>query len=235
MAPAGDSGSGEDLAVGGGACVLLVVAVLGANQTSNTAPIIAGSVAIIVALVTWYATDKRQSRAIRAQEEQQERALQAERDRHRAALAAEADRHAARLRHEERQQDIEELRRVLDATMGALAAELEAHAEARDAWRGDEHVPKRLDDALKELASSLRRVNTESYRLSLRMGDSHDAIRALGDMYTAAEAQREVLQREEPSEEARARLREHGEAVAAALVAFRTAAFREIQVRREAE
>src|SRR5829696_8902888 len=94
---------GETALVAVGTCVVGAGTAVGAGQTSNAGPILAFVGAITVALITWYATDKRQSKA-----------LEAERERLQDRLLDERRRHDDTLRHEERHQFIEEFRRVLD-------------------------------------------------------------------------------------------------------------------------
>ena len=141
------NGGGGETAVVGGATAITTVGIVGASQSSQAGPIIAGVVAFVVALITWYATDKRQSKALAAEEQRQAKALDAEQRRHEATLAAENERwrrnleaenerHSERLLHERRLANLDETRRVMDAVLeGSFALlskvlELEARAEA---------------------------------------------------------------------------------------------------------
>jgi hypothetical protein len=143
MAPMSDSGHAGDIAVGGGSCALLVVAILGANQTDSTGPIIAGSVAIIVALVTWYATDKRQSKALAAEERRQIKTLEEERGRL-----------TLQLEHDRELEDVKHLREFLDNAAELYEQSLRATTDA--AWAllpgaGDAaSFPELLEEAKEE-------------------------------------------------------------------------------------
>ena len=96
----GHGASGGDVAVAGGATLAGAAGIYGATTTSQTGPIIAGVVAIFVALVTWYATDRRQSKA----------------------LAAERDRLDATFNHERALADVADVRLVAEAIMSSSNA-----------------------------------------------------------------------------------------------------------------
>jgi hypothetical protein len=70
---------------------------IGASQSDSTGPVLAFVGAILVALVTWYATDRRQ----------------------RTALAAERERLALQLSHQRHLHDVADLREVLSDTLSA--------------------------------------------------------------------------------------------------------------------
>ena len=96
---------------------MVVVVVVGggtvaaAAGTSTAGPVLAFVGAILVALITWYATDRRQRRLIAADER-----------RHRAELEAQERRHAAQLAHDRSLRDLDELRRFLDDAAEAFEA-----------------------------------------------------------------------------------------------------------------
>lgn len=71
----GNGGSRTDVAVAGTATLAGAAGIYVATTTSESGPIIAGVVAIFVAVVTWYATDRRQARALAAERERFQRQL----------------------------------------------------------------------------------------------------------------------------------------------------------------
>src|SRR3712207_4053647 len=92
----GDS-AGPGAAIGGLIVLVAGGSALGASQTDRTGPVLAFAAAILVAVITWYATDRRQTAALAAEEKRQTDALAAEDKRHTDSLSAEAERHAVRL------------------------------------------------------------------------------------------------------------------------------------------
>jgi hypothetical protein len=191
--------------------------VYGATEAAQPGPFIAGVVAIVVALITWYATDRRQSKALADADERQADALAAEDTRHAASLAAENTRHAATLTHAARRQDVEELRRVLDSTMDLLFALDEANRQLGATWyelfqlwnvgrswfflgrtrrtprawlaarpmlgrlagANERSLTKEHAAAVEAQGEALHRLGAATFRLSLRMGSDHEAVRAL--------------------------------------------------------
>src|SRR5262245_56170618 len=115
----------QGAAVASTATVATGVSIYIGAQSSQTGPIIAGAVAVIVALITWYATDRRQDAA-----------LEAERQRHRATLDAEQQRFETRLQHEREMQDVNDLREMLVPFMEA----------AEQAWAASADLLRRVDN-----------------------------------------------------------------------------------------
>ena len=185
MAPAGNRASGEELVVGGVACVVAAVVIFGASQTSKAVPIIAGSVAILVALFTWYATDKRQTKAIAAHEREQERAFRAERERL-----------AAQLRHDRVLADVADLRAVLEEALDSVD-EWRAHAEA---WGAAAAGSSEERDARRAMDRDLNAMHKVTNRLRVRLGEFDPillawrelAVEGAGDYHDAARASDEA-------------------------------------------
>jgi hypothetical protein len=146
----GDSHDGYGgLIVGGGALVLVLggaYQATQASQASEATPYIAGVVAIAVALITWFATDRRQAKA-----------LAAERDRLQRQLDAEAERHRERLVHERQLANLDEVRETMDTVMAAFHAlrnavvDAEMLAERLVATEGSGRVPDEYWDNLDEI------------------------------------------------------------------------------------
>ena len=108
VASDGGGDDGREIAVG--ALIVVVIgggSVLGAAQTSNTGPILAFIGALLVALITWFAADRRQ----------------------RYSLAAEKARLDLQLSHERRLNDVEHLRDLLDEAIAAYEAVLDKTTE----------------------------------------------------------------------------------------------------------
>ena len=181
--------SGADLAVGGGTTIVVLAGIAAGSQSSQAAPVIAGIVALAVALITWYATDRRQGAALAAEERRHQATLEAERERFTEQLKAESSRHEAVLRHQERQQDIDELRRILDNAAAVLA---ELNHDWLDFIRARWRVDSASEDpdvakaayrtAREQLARTRRTLVDARYRASMRLGTQHEAVRALGKL-----------------------------------------------------
>jgi hypothetical protein len=181
---ANGGGTGTDVAVAGCATVAGAAGIYGATTTSHTGPIIAGVVAIFVALVTWYATDRRQSKALAAERQRFDRQLQAENERLRETLA-----------HQQESRELEELRAVLDNATETLTAANIKTSSAVWNWRQLPFDPT-SDRKSAVVASSgeaydaLMAAMASWYRVTLRLGDEHpvaltlrkaiDAIQELG-------------------------------------------------------
>jgi hypothetical protein len=231
----GDGGGGDEgvggLVVGGAALVLVLGGAYQATQSSQASeatPYIAGVVAIAVALITWLATDRRQAKA-----------LAAEQSRHEATLTAEHGRHEAMLRHDERKQDLEELRKVFDDTIaeviGLNSAQLKAFRvwadSARDPTPTD--VPERKRAGFDLIVDARWRVASARFRLAIRIGVDHEAIDALAAVATGAEQLGEFMWGEPYSDEAKQRYAELTTEVREQILRFQAAAYDEIQVRRD--
>jgi hypothetical protein len=169
----GSGGTGGDVGVAVGACAVGGAGIYGAAQTSQTGPIIAGIVAIIVALVTWYATDRRQAKSIDAQQEAQDRDLEAEQRRHEATLAGERERLDDRLQHERKLADIAEVRKILEHAFDAVDELMRAAGDvviSNDAW-SVEHV-------LEQIVPRYWALNSGANALSIRLARDHGILRA---------------------------------------------------------
>lgn len=102
----------------GGGLIILGLAtgsVAASSQASERGPILTFAAAVLVALITWYATDRRQERQIAAERQREAQRLRAERERLDRQLAAERER-----------EDVQHLREFLDE----LAREVELCAGA---------------------------------------------------------------------------------------------------------
>lgn len=157
-----DSGGGDAAVAGGGIVV--------ATQTTQAGPIIAGVVAVVVALVTWYATDKRQAKALAAEEERQ-----------RTALASERERLREQLDHDRQARELAELRKVLDEATDLLHAAAAQLSEVDWLWRnlGDAPTVEQLANAKAadmKLGDAVIGTEGARFRLSLRLGRKHAVI-----------------------------------------------------------
>jgi hypothetical protein len=124
------------VSVAGGAAV-------GATQVNNTPALLAFIGAIFVALITWYATDRRQARVI----------------------AADRERLEAQLAHDRELNDLSELRTVLDETLAAIEIHVHRlgrfhHARERAMEAGERF------DALAEGAEGVSRITERARRLA---------------------------------------------------------------------
>src|SRR4051794_21885519 len=120
----GDGGLGGILVAGGAFGLVLggVYQVTQADQSDKATPYIAGIVAITVALITWFATDRRQAKAL---------VVEAARLQHQ--LDAEAHRHRQRLKHERQLANLDDVRKVMDATFESSDALHDAASRILDA------------------------------------------------------------------------------------------------------
>jgi hypothetical protein len=82
-----------------------------ASGSRHAGPILTFVGAILVALIAWYATDRRQRRLLAAED-----------TRHKAELQAHEKRHAAQLAHDRSLRDLDDLRRFLDEAADAYEA-----------------------------------------------------------------------------------------------------------------
>jgi hypothetical protein len=164
----GSGGTGGDIGVAATACAAGGAGIYGAAQTSQTGPIIAGVVAIIVALVTWYATDRRQAKAITAQSEQQARELEAEQERL-----------VLQLSHERDLKQLDHLREFFDEAAAvfenALATARRYAKSVRDDTEMTEPIIVETGNAALDAA---REMNVLQRRMGLRLPTDHPVYRA---------------------------------------------------------
>jgi hypothetical protein len=206
----GDEGFGG-LLVGGGAFVLVLGGVYQAtqaDQANEATPYIAGVVAIAVALITWFATDRRQAKA----------------------LAAERERLDETLAEERAVRELEELRKVLDEAMDALAAANIGTARAVWDWKrlptgvGAEERSA-LTTKVSDAYNALMDANAAWYRLTLRVGYEHPVAKSLRDVHDAILALVQEIELDRPPTDNEVdRLNELGDARAETLDRFRAAA-----------
>jgi hypothetical protein len=175
--------SGGDAA---GAALVVVVAggaAAGASQASTAGPYLTFAAAIIVALITWFATDRRQTRALAAEGERQVRSLDAER----ARLVLE-------LKHTRAMADLAGLRGLLDEAAVALHR---ASYARDDVWRvGPAGVAQadheRSDPSRPGIAARLAAAGTAldelAERLAIRLGPETSAVVEFGHAADALRA-----------------------------------------------
>jgi hypothetical protein len=116
-----DGGSSFEKEDAVGTAIVVVVAGAaagGASQAGSAGPYLTFAAAVLVALVTWFATDRRQARQLLAEEKRQA-----------ASLAADASRQARELAHDRKLRDLDHLRAALSAA--AVAYEDAVLAMAR--------------------------------------------------------------------------------------------------------
>jgi hypothetical protein len=173
-------GPGEAAAVGGSTVVLAAAVIVGANQTGNTGPILAFSGAVLVALVTWYAADRRQ----------------------RAALREERNRLTDQHDHERRLADRADLRVALAAVLEADEA---IHRHSTSVLRAE--VAKPSEGALRVRERSIgglwnaaERFNAAASGVRIRLGESHGVSQAIDDL---DEAQDEMMKASEAGDTSR--------------------------------
>jgi hypothetical protein len=166
---------GDDAAVVGVAGLATAGGIVVGTQSSQTGPIIAGVVAVVVALITWYATDKRQAKAIAAQEEQHGSDLRAESARHDATLRAERERLDARLAHERELADVADLRLVLGAALDAADLVRSGLIDLVHG-NGEEEAERQL------VSQGLGGVRKSLNAMGLRLPDGHPVLEAHGDL-----------------------------------------------------
>jgi hypothetical protein len=217
----GTGGTGGDIGVAAGACVAGGAGIYGAAQTSQTGPIIAGVVALIVALVTWYATDRRQAKALEAENIRLERQLEAERERQ-----------AQVLKQDRETTELAELRRVLaDATEKVLSANAQLY-ELRLAWDALPPNPSaagvaQLQKMYSTAGASVIAVRLAWYTVTLRLGERHPVVWKLdlvqGEL--GVEHQEIGPLSAPPPAAQRTRLHQFDERRSTALKEFREAAF----------
>jgi hypothetical protein len=205
--------------------------------------LIAATAALLGAVIAARTASTRQKEQLAHEERRQTKALSAEKERHDATLSAEHQRHEATLRHEERQQDLEEMRRVLDDTLEAIAQVDAAKEVALRTWHAlcdqanepaGPHVGQELTDQLYVMHAATNRVAIHVNRLALRIGDDHDATKAVSDVTRSMRAVLRQFQ-EQPSGDRRKEPAKAWTHVNELIMGFRAVAHEEIRVRRNAE
>jgi hypothetical protein len=156
----------EHAAIAVGTIVIGGVGVGVAASTSETGPILAFIGALLVVLITAYTTDRRQERALNAEQLRLDKGLGEERSR--------LD---LRLQHERSQVDLADLRIVLG---DALAANNRARQAAVDGW---------LVTARREAAhAALQEMETNLDRMRIRLGKDDPLVNAYARMGDAVHA-----------------------------------------------
>lgn len=151
----GDNSTGAIATVGVAFAVGL--GVYGTAQSNDDGPIIAGAVAIVVAFITWFATDRRQANA----------------------LAAERERLDAQLAHERTLADIADLRIVAQAVLAANHMIWSTSLELLGIEGLDrERVLLRLQQHISDLQRALD-------ALHLRLPPNHPLITTTGELFQA--------------------------------------------------
>lgn len=149
----------DALMVGGGAVAGAAVVGIGVSGLSAAAPIIAGVVALAVAVITAVTTDRRQGVALKAQQLRLD-----------AQLSAEAQRLREQLGHDRRLANVAELRAVIDES---LASTRKARAIL---------VNHRGREAPSGLTEAGAKVGYQSSRLATRAGRTSPIAVALVDV-----------------------------------------------------
>lgn len=187
MPPIIDEESGPERAPAGpgwlvGGVIVLIAggSAVGASGVSNTAAYLTFAAAITVALITWYATDRRQAAALEAEERRQA-----------AALNAEERRLAQQLAHDKELSDRAALRDFLDEIAGAYE---ELHLDysrlsvgfqkAQDASLTDDQRQRFSDmavDAEHKVTDGLLEVSRLTRRLALRYPTGHPIVQAISE------------------------------------------------------
>lgn len=162
----GDSVLGVGLAICSSVAVAGVVGV-GASGLSAAGPIIAGIVAIVVAMITVLTTNKRQRIALASEDKRLDSRLAAESERQQHQLKAEAGRLREQLSHDRGIADVAELRTLLDDGIRCVR-----HARTLLA----NHRRRNAPPGLKEVGAE---VGFQSSRLATRIGRTHPTAEAL--------------------------------------------------------
>jgi hypothetical protein len=169
MRESNSGGGGVDTGVLAGIGVLLVGAagIVGAAHATRTTigPIIAGSVAIVVAFITWYATDRRQKRELNAEWKRLAETQNAERHRHDNLL-----------RHERQLADVADMRRVLEHALGTVNMSWTAALDVYCLPAGD-HASGELMQRIVKLEKDL---DASIVALDLRLGSKHPVRTSFG-------------------------------------------------------
>jgi hypothetical protein len=177
----------EDGVVVAGTVAVGAAAIGVAASTNETGPILAFVAALMVVLITAYTTNRRQDRALAAEQERQDRALAAEQARLNRELEEERQRLDHHLRHERFQIDLADLRTILG---DGLAATDRARQAAIDGWL--------ISDVVRQAAIPvLQEMETYMDRLRIRLGKDDPLVVAYTTMGNAVH----VIQRmEHPAE-----------------------------------
>lgn len=190
-------------------------AVLYANSTDHTGPILAFVGAILVALLTAYTADRRQRAALDAEDERQ-----------RTALNAEAQRLRARLDHERSMEDVRDLRRVVTDVLNDFDDLALTQIKMHELLKEDE--PDEDEKAALELvvAEKLDCVIRATNGLQVRLSDDDVILNAHPRLYRAYVKQRKAIDDrddagfEAASDEAAAAYRDIVEAAKARCASF---------------
>jgi hypothetical protein len=172
--PDDDPGLFPRAEVGATVCIAAGAAA-GASQVDATGPILVFADAIIVAIVTWFSTDRRQARELRADARKQER-----------ALAAEGKRQAAALAHARELADLSDMRKLLDEASVTLhrAAYATGVFRVRFLHHGL-NVSEKAPTAVQDLYEIGKELDTLTACLAVRLGRDHDVARE----FAAADAE----------------------------------------------
>lgn len=203
-----------------GAGIVVVVggaAAAGASQTSSAGPYLTFAGAILVALITWIATDRRQARQLR-----EERARLTEQ------LAAETVKLDQQFAHERRLRDLDALRAFLDDAATVLDETVDLLNEAR--VRRELPDPNEWMDATQLRLATARLLNM-SRRFGLRMLPNHPMRTGYRQAATSlSQALREIVDPSQWTDARAAKVEEATSAAAAGVAAFTIAAVRAVGV-----
>jgi hypothetical protein len=167
--------------------VLGGAAIYAANGSDHVGPILTFAGALIVAVITWISTDRRQARQLADQQardvarqaderERLDHQLQAEKARLDAQLSAELERQGAALAHDRSLADVHDLRTLLNEAAVLLHEASYAGMDARSAFTSHgKSVHEKAPDKVHAVVAAGRDLDQMAARLSVRLGQ-HDRL-----------------------------------------------------------
>jgi hypothetical protein len=172
-----------------------------ASQSDKTAPILAFAGAILVALITWYATDRRQAAALAAEQQRLDAQLRHERDlSERAELLTVLDETFAIINETSYDcLDLAPVVREREQTLAQISAVGDAETEQRkDALEhlrvSNQRLKERGDRLFERGLAHLRAAHLADSRLSARLGGDDRILAAFGPLSRALGALREAAE-----------------------------------------
>jgi hypothetical protein len=178
----GDEHQGFDSRDAAGAGVVVIVsgvAAVGAAQTGSASPYLTFAAAIIVALLTWFATDRRQARQ-----------LADGRERLRDQLDAEKKRQATEHAHDRGLHDLDHLREFLDEATDAFEQALDLTVQHRAVMGGWASSKETLAELDAEMYPAYAKTHTLVRKFDLRLPIGHEVTAAYS---RAADALQEAV------------------------------------------
>lgn len=164
----GPEGFDSGDALGAGAIIIVSIgAAVGASQTGSASPYLTFAGAIIVALLTWFATDRRQVRQ-----------LADGRERLTDQLDAEEKRQAAEQTHDRALHDLDHLREFLDEAADAFEATLDLTVQHRAVLGGWASSKQTLAELDAEMYPAYAKTHTMIRKFDLRLPPGHEVTTA---------------------------------------------------------